>query len=106
MPLRRALFLAAALPFALSACSGGAPSKSQAEAALVRHAETALGRMGSVKSVENFGIAGCKEDQVSDGYRCDVSGHIVLNISGMEQRRPLSGAVRFSKASGEWVAHR
>ena len=105
MTFRRALFLAAALPFALSAC-GGAPSKSQAEGALVRHAETALGQMGSVKSVENFGLAGCKEDQMSDGYRCDVSGQLVLNLSGTEQRRPLSGAVRFSNASGEWTAHR
>jgi len=106
MNLCRSALLAATLPLVLSACSGGAPSKSQAEGALVRQAETALGRMGSVKSVENFGLAGCKEDRVSDGYRCDVSGHIVLNLSGMEQRRPLSGAVRFSKASGEWTAHR
>lgn len=105
MPLRRTALLAVSLPLLLTAC-GGPPSKSQAQAAMTRHLESALGQPGAVQRFDDFGVAGCKEDQASDGYRCDVSGQVVLSVMGTELRRPLGGAVRFSKASGEWTVYR
>jgi len=37
---------------------------------------------------------------------CDVGGSVVLDIGGVAQARPFVQPVRFSKASGEWTAHK
>ncbi|MEN5062387.1 hypothetical protein [Luteimonas sp. TWI1416] len=106
MPYRRTSLLAFALTFALSACSGGGPpSSSDAQRALTRQYEQATGQPGMVRGYDNFLLTGCAEDPSGDGFRCDVSGNVVLLVAGTEQRLPLGGAVRFSNASGGWTAH-
>lgn len=104
MTLRTAL-VALALSLTLSACSGP-PSVTQAQGAMARQYEQASGEPDLVKGFDNFALSGCKEDQNADGYRCDISGEVVMTMFGTEQRLPLSGPVRFSKASGEWMAHK
>lgn len=106
MTLRRKALFALALPVVLSACSGGGPpSSTDAQQALTRQYEQATGQTGVVRGYDPFILSGCQEDPNGDGFRCDVSGNVLLLVAGTEQRLPLGGAVRFSNASGGWTAH-
>lgn len=98
-----AFSLTAAL--ALTAC-GSKPSDEQAQKAITAEFERVLGNQVWVKEYRDFSLSGCKKSETGDGMICDVGGSVVLDIGGVAQARPFVQPVRFSKASGEWTAHK
>ncbi|MCI1053898.1 hypothetical protein MOQ19_10305 [Stenotrophomonas maltophilia] len=98
-----AFSLTAAL--ALTAC-GSKPSNEQAQKAITAEFERVLGNQVWVKEYRDFSLSGCKKSETADGVICDVGGSVVLDIGGVAQARPFVQPVRFSKASGEWTAHK
>ncbi|WP_295558145.1 lipoprotein [uncultured Stenotrophomonas sp.] len=91
--------------FALAAC-GSKPSDDQAKKAITAEFERVLGSQVWVKEYRDFSLSGCKKSEAADGMVCDVGGSVVLDIGGVAQARPFVQPVRFSKASGEWTAHK
>lgn len=98
-----AFSLTAAL--ALTAC-GNKPSDEQAKKAITAEFERVLGSQVWVKEYRDFSLSGCKKSETAEGVICDVGGSVVLDIGGVAQARPFVQPVRFSKASGEWTAHK
>jgi len=98
-----AFSLTAAL--ALTACSSK-PSDEQAQKAITAEFERVLGSQVWVKEYRDFSLSGCKKSETAEGVICDVGGSVVLDIGGVAQARPFVQPVRFSKASGEWTAHK
>ncbi|PJL71076.1 hypothetical protein B9Y75_03620 [Stenotrophomonas maltophilia] len=90
---------------ALAAC-GNKPSDEQAQKAITAEFERVLGSQVWVKEYRDFSLSGCKQSEMADGVICDVGGSVVLDIGGVAQARPFVQPVRFSKASGEWTAHK
>ncbi|SLM26365.1 hypothetical protein [Stenotrophomonas indicatrix] len=90
---------------ALTAC-GRKPSDGQAQKALTAEFERVLGSHVWVKEYRDFSLSGCRKSETADGVICDVGGSVVLDIGGVAQARPFVQPVRFSKASGEWAAHK
>ena len=50
-------------------------------------------------------MAGCRKAEAADGYACDVTGKVVLNIAGTQQVRPLQGNLRFRKDDAGWKVY-
>ncbi|HEL3207702.1 TPA: hypothetical protein UMF58_000180 [Stenotrophomonas maltophilia] len=98
-----AFSLTAAL--ALTAC-GSKPSDEQAQKAITAEFERVLGSQVWVKEYRDFSLRGCKKSETAEGVICDVGGSVVLDFGGVAQARPFVQPVRFSKASGEWTAHK
>lgn len=90
---------------ALTAC-GSKPSDEQAQKAITAEFERVLGSQVWVKEYRDFSLSGCKKSETAEGVICDVGGSVVLDIGGVAQARPFVQPVRFSKASGEWTAHK
>ena len=90
---------------ALTAC-GSKPSDEQAKKAITAEFERVLGSQVWVKEYRDFSLSGCKKSETADGVICEVGGSVVLDIGGVTQARPFVQPVRFSKASGEWTAHK
>lgn len=99
---------ALALPVALTltACGSQQPSEAEAKAALTAEFERLMGSAVQVQDFQNFEVRNCREAQSTDDVVCDLGGAIVLTIAGTPQTRPFVEPVRFSKASGEWTAHK
>lgn len=89
----------------LTAC-GSKPSDEQAQKAITAEFERVLGSQVWVKEYRDFSLSGCKKSETAEGVICDVGGSVVLDIGGVAQSRPFVQPVRFSKASGEWTAHK
>lgn len=98
-----AFSLTAAL--ALTAC-GSKPSDEQAQKAITAEFERVLGSQVWVKEYREFSLSDCKKSETADGVICEVGGSVVLDMGGVAQVRPFVQPVRFSKASGEWTAHK
>ncbi|MCF3525239.1 hypothetical protein [Stenotrophomonas maltophilia] len=90
---------------ALTAC-GSKPSDEQAQKAITAEFERVMGSQVWVKEYRDFSLSGCKKSETAEGVICDVGGSVVLDIDGVAQARPFVQPVRFSKASGEWTAHK
>ena len=103
-PTHRPMFL---LPMCLllAACGGGAPSTADADAALRVEFERALGGAARVDDVRGLQLSGCRKAESADGYACDVSGEVVVDIAGTKQARPLKGNFRFNEVNGQWAVH-
>ncbi|UXB37575.1 hypothetical protein [Stenotrophomonas maltophilia] len=101
----RTIAFAVATALALTAC-GSKPSDDQAKKAITAEFERVLGSQVWVKEYRDFSLSGCKKSETADGVICDVGGAVVLDIGGVAQARPFVQPVRFSKASGEWTAHK
>nr|WP_312661299.1 hypothetical protein [Stenotrophomonas geniculata] len=89
----------------LAACTSK-PSDAQAQKAITAEFERVLGSQVWVKEYRDFSMSGCKKSETADGVICDVGGSVVIDIGGVAQARPFVQPVRFSKASGEWTAHK
>ena len=89
----------------LAACGGGAPSTADADAALRVEFERALGGAARVDDVRGLQLSGCRKAESTDGYACDVSGEVVVDIAGTKQARPLKGNFRFNEIDGQWAVH-
>lgn len=90
---------------ALTAC-GSKPSDGQAQKAITAEFERVLGSQVWVKEYRDFSLSGCKKSETAEGVICKVGGSVVLDMGGIVQARPFVQPVRFSKASGEWTAHK
>lgn len=101
----RTIAFAVTAVLALTAC-GSKPSDGQAQKALTAEFERVLGSQAWVKEYRDFSLSGCKKSETAEGVICDVGGSVVLDIGGVAQARPFVQPVRFSKASGEWTAHK
>ncbi|MBK0053783.1 hypothetical protein [Stenotrophomonas sp. S39] len=101
----RTIALSLTTAFALTAC-GSKPSDEQAKKAITAEFERVLGSQVWVKEYRDFSLSGCKKSETAEGVVCDVGGSVVLDIGGVVQARPFVQPVRFSKASGEWTAHK
>jgi len=89
----------------LTACTSK-PSDVQAQKAITAEFERVLGSQVWVKEYRDFSLSGCKKSETAEGVICDVGGSVVLDTGGVAQARPFVQPVRFSKASGEWTAHK
>ncbi|BBQ10591.1 hypothetical protein [Stenotrophomonas maltophilia] len=101
----RTIAFAVTTVLALTAC-GSNPSDEQAKKAITAEFERVLGSQVWVKEYRDFSLSGCKKSETAEGVICDVGGSVVLDIGGVAQSRPFVQPVRFSKASGEWTAHK
>lgn len=106
MTLLRNTALALSAALALTACSSSKPSEADAQKALTVTFEQAMGSMVHVTEFRDFSLNGCRKSETADGMVCDVGGSVVLDIAGTQQGRPFVEPVRFSKASGQWTAHK
>ncbi|WP_058196411.1 hypothetical protein [Xanthomonas translucens] len=91
-----------AIALTLSAC-GGPPSDSDAEKALA----TLLTQSGAgqVEHIQDFQLTGCVDAQDMDGYRCDTTGKVTIDIGGQQVPVPVSKNLRYAKESGTWKAY-
>lgn len=101
----RNIAFAVTAALALTAC-GSKPSDDQAKKAITAEFERVLGSQVWVKEYRDFSLSGCKKSETAEGVICDVGGSVVLDIGGVVHARPFVQPVRFSKASGEWTAHK
>lgn len=99
-----AIALSAALM--LTACGSNQPSEAEAQKAIAVTFERAMGSAVQVQDFQGFEVRNCRKAESTDDVVCDLGGAIVLNIAGTPQTRPFIEPVRFSKASGEWTAHK
>jgi hypothetical protein len=99
-------FALALSALALTACGNSRPSDADAQKAITATFEHAMGSAVQVKEYRDFALSGCRQSEAADGVVCDVGGSVVLDIAGSLQIRPFVEPVRFSKASGEWTAHK
>ncbi|WP_127168046.1 hypothetical protein [Xanthomonas euvesicatoria] len=100
----KARFPPAGLAFTLTltAC-GGPPSNSDAEKALA-NLLTQSGA-GQITSIQDFQLTGCVEAQEMEGYRCDTTGKVSIDIGGRQVPVPVSKNLRYAKESGTWKAY-
>ena len=96
------IVIASVIALFATGCSG-APSKGAAQQAATKLFNNSLGGEGT--TIENFAINGCTKVDGADGYACDTSGTVNLRTMGHSAQIPLNGRFRYSKASGDWVAH-
>lgn len=91
-----------ALALTLTAC-GGPPSNSDAEKALA----TLLTQSGAgeVQEIQDFQLTGCVEAQDMEGYRCDTTGKVTIDIGGQQVPVPVSKNLRYARQSGTWRAY-
>ncbi|MBK0025596.1 hypothetical protein IAE57_05455 [Stenotrophomonas sp. S48] len=86
----------------LSAC-GGPPSNADAQDAFV--ALLKQSGAGEISDVPEFELNGCVEAKDVDGYRCDTSGMVTLDIGGRQVPLPISKNLRYAKDSRTWKAY-
>lgn len=90
----------------LSGCSSNQPSIEEAQAAIgATFTQVSSGSM-TVTGYRDFTLSNCRNAAPSEGVVCELGGEVVLNVSGAELVRPILEPVRFSKANGNWTAHR
>lgn len=92
--------LAVALP--LSGC-GGPPSNEEAEKAFA--VLLTQSGAGQITSIQDFQLAGCVKAQEMEGYRCDTTGNVSINIGDHQVPVPVSKNLRYAKESGKWRAY-
>lgn len=90
------------LALSLSGC-GGPPSSSDAEKALA--ALLTQSGAGQITSIQDFQLSGCVEAQDMEGYRCDTTGKVSIDIGGRQVPIPVSKNLRYAKDSGTWKAY-
>ncbi|QNH12670.1 hypothetical protein [Xanthomonas sp. SI] len=100
----KARFPLAGLAFALtlSGC-GGPPSNDDAEKALA--ALLTQSGAGQITGIQEFQLSGCVEAQEMEGYRCDTTGKVSIDIGGRQVPLPVSKNLRYAKANGTWRAY-
>lgn len=96
--------LALACALALAACSTG-PSKADAQKAIEAEFSRMFGAALQGVEIQDFEMAGCRKSEAAEGYDCDVTGKVVLNIAGTQQVRPLQGNLRFRKDDACWKVY-
>lgn len=106
MTILRNTVLALSAALALTACSSNQPSDADAQKAIKATFEQAMGSAVQVQEFQDFEVRNCRKAEATDDVVCDLGGAIVLNIAGTPQTRLFIEPVRFSKASGEWTAHK
>lgn len=89
----------AALALMLTACTGGGPSKSEAEQALGQFFQQAAGVR---PTFENLALGDCEKAGEGPGYACSVSATVVMDAGGRVQREPLSRTFVFDELDGQW----
>ncbi|MEA9733979.1 hypothetical protein [Xanthomonas campestris] len=100
----KARFPLAGLAFALSLSGcGGPPSNDDAEKALA-NLLTQSGA-GQITSIQDFQLTGCMEAKDMEGYRCDTTGKVTIDIGGQQVPVPVSKNLRYAKESGTWKAY-
>lgn len=97
-------FLALACALALAGCGAG-PSKADAQKAIEGEFSRMFGAALQGVEIQDFEMAGCRKAETADGYACDVTGKVVLNIAGTQQVRPLQGNLRFREDGGTWKVY-
>lgn len=106
MTIFRNAVLSVTAALTLTACGSHQPSESEAKAALTNEFERLMGSAVEVQGFQDFEVRNCRKAESTDDVVCDLRGAIVLRIAGTPQTRPFIEPVRFSKASGEWTAHK
>lgn len=96
--------LALACALALAGCGAG-PSKADAQKAIEAEFSRMFGAALQGVEIQDFEMAGCRKSEAAEGYDCDVTGKVVLNIAGTQQIRPLQGNLRFRKDDGGWKVY-
>ena len=95
---------ALACALALAGCGAG-PSKADAQKAIEGEFSRMFGAALQGVEIQDFEMAGCRKAETADGYACDVTGKVVLNIAGTQQVRPLQGNLRFREDGGTWKVY-
>ena len=96
--------MALACALALAGCGAG-PSKADAQKAIEAEFSRMFGAALQGVEIQDFEMAGCRKSEAAEGYDCDVTGKVVLNIAGTQQIRPLQGNLRFRKDDGGWKVY-
>lgn len=99
MNLIETTLITSALALMLTACTGGGPSKSEAEQALGQFFQQAAGVR---PTFENLALGDCERAGEGPGYACSVSATVVLDAGGRVQREPLSRTFVFDELDGQW----
>lgn len=87
------------LALTLTACTGGGPSKGDAEEALAQFFHQAAGVR---PTFEDLALGDCDKAGEGPGYACSVSATVVLDAGGRVQREPLSRTFVFDELDGQW----
>jgi len=91
-----------AIAFTLSGC-GGPPSNEDAERAMA--SLLTQSGAGQITDIQDFQLSGCVEAQDAEGYRCDTTGNVSIDIGGRQVPIPVSKNLRYAKDSGTWKAY-
>jgi len=91
-----------AIALTLSGCSGP-PSSDDAEKALA--ALLTQSGAGQIAGVQDFQLSGCVQAQDMEGYRCDTTGKVTIDIGDHQVPVPVSKNLRYAKESGTWRAY-
>lgn len=91
-----------AIALTLAGC-GGPPSNDDAETALA--ALLTQSGAGHITDIQEFQLSGCVEAQDMEGYRCDTSGKVTIDIGGQQVPIPVSKNLRYANESGSWKAY-
>jgi len=102
MKATKIILASLAVALTLTAC-GGPPSSSDAEKALA--ALLTQSGAGQITSIQDFQLAGCVEAQDMEGYRCDTTGKVTIDIGGQQVPVPVSKNLRYVRESGVWKAY-
>ena len=96
--------MALMMAVALTGCAAG-PSEADAKKAVEAEFSRMFGAALQSVEIQDFELAGCRKADAADGYACDVSGKVLLNIAGTAQTRPLQGNLRFREDGGAWKVY-
>jgi len=55
---------------------------------------------GQVEEIQDFQLTGYVAAQDVEGYRCDTTGKVTIDIGGQRVRIPVSKNLRYTKKSG------
>ncbi|WP_058358369.1 hypothetical protein [Xanthomonas translucens] len=94
--------VALTMALGLTACSGK-PSADDAKEAFVRLLQQS--GAGQVTDIQEFQLSGCVEAQDTEGYRCDTTGKVSIDIGGRQVPIPVSKNLRYAKSDGAWRAY-
>lgn len=93
--------MALSITFVLAGCSAG-PSQADAQKAVEAEFSRMFGPALQSVAIQDFEMSGCRKAEAADGYNCDVTGKVGLNVAGTQQTRPLKGNFRFIRAGDAW----
>lgn len=96
--------MALTMAVALTGCAAG-PSEADAKKAVEAEFSRMFGAALQSVEIQDFELAGCRKSEAAEGYDCDVTGKVVLNIAGTQQVRPLQGNLRFRKDDAGWKVY-